>query len=105
MPELSFMKRYFILFIFLLSIASVATAQTTVNGIVTDAFTHEALSGVVVSVADSGSTTVLGTTNSTGRFDISSTQNQLLRLSMIGYTPRIVKNTTNGGKLTINVTM
>lgn len=106
MPELFFMKRYFILLIFLFSIASVTTAQTTVSGTVTDEFTHEALSGVVISVADSGSTnTVLGKTNDAGKFEITSPPNQLLRFSIIGYTSRMIKNNTNGGKLTINVAM
>ncbi|MGN6397745.1 MAG: TonB-dependent receptor [Mucilaginibacter sp.] len=100
------MKRYFIPFIFLFFLVSAAIAQTTISGTVTDTFTHEALAGVVISVSDSSTTSAaLGKTNSTGKFEISAAQNQLLRFSMIGYTARIVKNNTSAGKLTINITM
>jgi iron complex outermembrane receptor protein len=58
-----------------------------VHGTVTDARTHEAVPGVLISNADDGKT--LTTTNAKGKFEFQTTGIKTLRFSMIGFNDKI----------------
>jgi outer membrane receptor protein involved in Fe transport len=101
------MKRYFVLILFYF-IANATSAQRIISGTVTDAVTHEALPGVIVSSMDSAatSTTVVKTFGQTtvhGRFNCTVTDHQRIKFSMMGYTTKIAAQ-PQGNTLNIELT-
>src|ERR1700744_4985414 len=95
------MKRYLTLSIFLL-IASLSFAQA-IKGTVTDATTHEALPNVMITSADSSSSSHkdLARTNASGKFEINVQGISRIRFSMIGYTAKIIILDNSPGDLNI----
>ena len=77
------MKKYYI-FIFLNLLASAAFSQ--IKGTVTDAVTHEALTGAVIS----DGTKSLTQTNTRGEFSVAQSSLTTIKVSMVGYTPRTI---------------
>ncbi|WP_158827386.1 TonB-dependent receptor [Mucilaginibacter lacusdianchii] len=87
------MKRYYLSFIFFLSLISNAYCQQ-LTGIVTDAITHEPLPGVTVTSADSAqSTKVSAVTDRRGMFVIK--KSTALKFAMIGYESKKMQVTGN----------
>ncbi|MEO8887523.1 MAG: TonB-dependent receptor [Mucilaginibacter sp.] len=93
------MKSYFILFIFLFF--SIAAKSQTIQGSVTDAVTHEPLSGVSITAAN---TTVY--TNAKGLFNVPAAGNAVIKFSMVGYIPQTINpaNLKPGDPLNISLT-
>jgi iron complex outermembrane receptor protein len=81
------MKLLTLLYILLCFAPALCFGQSNVHGTVTDARTHEAVPGVLISNADDGKT--LTTTNAKGKFELETTGIKTLRFSMIGFNDRI----------------
>jgi iron complex outermembrane receptor protein len=84
-----FMKLLTLLYIYILLCFAPALCfgQSNVHGTVTDARTHEAVPGVLISNADDGKT--LTTTNAKGKFTLQTEGIKNLRFSMIGFNDKI----------------
>jgi iron complex outermembrane receptor protein len=84
-----FMKLLTLLYIYILLCFAPALCfgQSNMHGTVTDARTHEAIPGVLISNADNGKT--LATTNAKGKFELETTGIKNLRFSMIGFNDKI----------------
>lgn len=85
------MKRYLILFITFILIKTLAYGQTTIQGTITDANTHEAIAGASICNADVQNSTKLGMTNSKGHFSINVQGITRLKFAMVGYSTRIIE--------------
>lgn len=85
------MKRYLILFITFILIKTLAYGQTTIQGTVTDANTHEAISGASICNADVATGAKLGMTNTKGHFSINAQGITRLKFAMVGYSARIIE--------------
>jgi outer membrane receptor protein involved in Fe transport len=85
------MKRYLILFITFILIKTLAYGQTTIQGTVTDANTHEAIAGASICNADVQNSAKLGMTNAKGHFSINARGITLLKFAMVGYSARIIE--------------
>jgi iron complex outermembrane receptor protein len=83
------MKLLTLLYIYILLCFAPALCfgQSNVHGTVTDARTHEAVPGVLISNADDGKT--LTTTNAKGKFTLQTEGIKNLRFSMIGFNDKI----------------
>ena len=100
------MKHYYLLPVLIL--ATLTTfGQTTIKGIVTDAYTHEALPGATISLTDSGATAlkVLGKTDKSGKFAIDYNAARLLKFSMMGYSSRLVNVKAEGKNNYVNISL
>src|ERR1700754_1579518 len=84
------MKKYLILFILFISLQNLAVGQTTIQGTITDANTHEALSGASVCDADAANGAKLATTNAKGHFKINAQGVTRLKFAMVGYSAAII---------------
>lgn len=87
------MKRYFILFILFTLIGPLAYSQTILRGTITDAFTHEGLSNVLITNADVSNTNTskaLTQSNARGKFEVDIQGIKSIRFSMIGYTSKVM---------------
>jgi iron complex outermembrane receptor protein len=89
------MRKFLLFLIFYIPL--ILRAQSTINGTVVDAITHEPLPGVSVSSGDSsGSKATVGTmTNRKGQFSLA--YSTRLRIFMMGYTTQII-DVGNDGK-------
>ncbi|MDR6944940.1 TonB-dependent receptor [Mucilaginibacter pocheonensis] len=85
------MKKYLSLLILLLSIYTRLYSQTTLQGTVTDAYTHEALAGASVCEAGTGNGVKLSTTNARGHFTANAGGITKLKFVMVGYNARIIE--------------
>ncbi|UOE47605.1 TonB-dependent receptor [Mucilaginibacter sp. SMC90] len=85
------MKRYLILFITFILIKTLAYGQTTIQGTVTDANTHEAISGASICNADVATGAKLGMTNTKGHFSINAQGITRLKFAMVGYSAHIIE--------------
>lgn len=86
------MKRYFFYLLFFI-VPSLAFAQKVLQGTVTDAITHEPLTGVVVSSAGADLNVFkdLGQTNAQGKYNLNLPEGTVkIRFSMTGYTAKVV---------------
>ncbi|GAA3976249.1 TonB-dependent receptor [Mucilaginibacter dorajii] len=92
------MKKLFSLTIFLILFLIRAYSQT--NVIVTDANTHEAISGAMI--ANAVNNAKLGTTNANGRYTIAQQNISKIKVSMVGYTTQTVN--INGVKADVTLT-
>jgi iron complex outermembrane receptor protein len=81
------MKLLTLLYSLLCFAPALCFGQSNMHGTVTDARTHEAIPGVLISNADDGKT--LTTTNAKGKFELETTGIKTLRFSMIGFNDRI----------------
>ncbi|MDB5128166.1 TonB-dependent receptor [Mucilaginibacter sp.] len=82
------MKLLTLLYILLCFAPALCFGQSNnLHGTVTDARTHEAVPGVLISNADDGKT--LTTTNAKGKFELETTGIKNLRFSMIGFNDKI----------------
>jgi outer membrane receptor protein involved in Fe transport len=96
------MKRYLILFITFILIKTLAYGQTTIQGTVTDANTHEAIAGASICNADVQNSAKLGMTNAKGHFSINARGITLLKFAMVGYSARIIEvSAIKGQKLDV----
>jgi len=100
------MKRYFYS-ILLYFIYTSCFAQGNIQGIVTDAVTHEPLRSVIISQAEktqSASGVTLTQTNAKGKFNIASTGVNSIRFTMIGYTANVIRiSGFTGGMLNVEL--
>ena len=92
------MKKLFSLSIFLILFLTRAYSQ--INVIVTDANTHEAIAGAMISNAVNDAK--LGTTNANGRYTIAQQNISQIKVSMVGYTTQTVN--VNGVKADVTLT-
>ncbi|WP_413669199.1 TonB-dependent receptor [Mucilaginibacter sp. Mucisp86] len=96
------MKRYLILLITFILIKTLAYGQTTIQGTVTDAITHEAIAGASICNADVQNSAKLGMTNAKGHFSINTQGIGRLKFAMVGYSARIIEaSAIKGQKLDI----
>lgn len=96
------MKRYLILLITFTSLKTLAYGQTTIQGTITDAITHEAIAGASICNADVQNSAKLGMTNAKGHFSINAQGVTRLKFAMVGYSARIVEvSTIKGQKLDV----
>jgi iron complex outermembrane receptor protein len=99
------MKRYLIC-ILLYFATNLAYGQTALHGTITDAITHEPLTGVMICNADStGSATIkpLAYTDANGRFSISISTTPALKFAMLSYTSKVVRLQT--GQTMLNLSL
>ncbi|MFC0515006.1 TonB-dependent receptor [Mucilaginibacter angelicae] len=92
------MKRYLILFITFILFKTLAFGQTTIQGTVTDANTHEAIAGASICNADIQNSAKLGMTNAKGHFSINVQGVTRLKFAMVGYSARIIEVPTMKGQ-------
>jgi iron complex outermembrane receptor protein len=92
------MKLYLILLILFLSTLTPVFSQTTLQGTITDANTHEALVGASICNVDVANGAKLATTNAKGRFTINAQGITRLKFAMIGYNARIIEVTALKGQ-------
>ncbi|SEO70072.1 Outer membrane receptor proteins, mostly Fe transport [Mucilaginibacter gossypiicola] len=96
------MKRYLILLITFILIKTLAYSQTTIQGTVTDAITHEAIAGASICNADVQNSAKLGMTNAKGHFSINAQGITRLKFAMVGYSALIIEvSAIKGQKLDI----
>ncbi|WEA00221.1 TonB-dependent receptor [Mucilaginibacter sp. SJ] len=96
------MKRYLILFITFILVKTLAFGQTTIQGTVTDANTHEAIAGASICNADAATGAKLGMTNAKGHFSINAQDVNRLKFAMVGYSARIIEvSAIKGQKLDV----
>jgi len=96
------MKRYLILLITFILIKTLAYGQTTIQGTVTDAITHEAIAGASICNADVQNSAKLGMTNAKGHFSINAQGITRIKFAMVGYSARIIEvSAIKGQKLDI----
>ncbi|MGF7075628.1 TonB-dependent receptor [Mucilaginibacter sp. 3215] len=96
------MKRYLILFIIFILVKTLALGQTTIQGTVTDANTHEAIAGASICNADAATGAKLGMTNAKGHFSINAQDVNRLKFAMVGYSARIIEvSAIKGQKLDV----
>jgi len=97
------MKPYFF-YLFFFVFSSVAYSQNQLEGIVTDAITHEPLPAVVISAANTGQNTFkdLGQTNAQGKYNLKLPDGtDRIRFSMTGYSTQMVKSAVS----TLNISL
>ncbi|HEX8022908.1 TonB-dependent receptor, partial [Mucilaginibacter sp.] len=96
------MKRYLILLITFILIKTLAYGQTTIQGTVTDAITHEAIAGASICNADVQNSAKLGMTNAKGHFSINAQGITRFKFAMVGYSARIIEvSAIKGQKLDV----
>jgi outer membrane receptor protein involved in Fe transport len=96
------MKRYLILFITFILIKTLAYGQTTIQGTITDANTHEAIAGASICNADAQNSAKLGMTDAKGHFNINVEGITRLKFTMVGYSARVIEvSSIKGQKLDI----
>ncbi|WPU97591.1 TonB-dependent receptor [Mucilaginibacter sp. cycad4] len=96
------MKRYLILFITFILIKTLAYSQTTIQGTITDAITHEAIAGASICNADAATGAKLGMTNAKGHFSINAQGITRLKFAMVGYSAHIIEvSAIKGQKLDV----
>jgi iron complex outermembrane receptor protein len=94
------MKRFLILLIIFTLIKTLAYSQTTIQGTITDAITHEAISGASICKTDATNGQKLGMTNSKGHFNINVESIAQIKFAMVGYNTQIIDvSTLKGQKL------
>ena len=93
-----FMKPSILLYILLCLAPALLHGQSTLNGTVTDARTHEAIAGVMIGNIDDGRH--LTQTDAKGRFSLNTTSIKAIRLRMIGFSD---KTYTISGASTIEI--
>ncbi|TSD63456.1 TonB-dependent receptor [Inquilinus sp. KBS0705] len=82
-----FMKPSILLYIMLCFAPAFCFGQSSLNGTVTDARTHEAIAGVLITNADD--VTPLAQTNAKGKFSIPTGGIKAIRLTMVGFTDKV----------------
>jgi outer membrane receptor protein involved in Fe transport len=96
------MKRYLILLITFTLLKTLTYGQTTIQGTVTDANTHEAIAGASICNADVQNSAKLGMTNAKGHFSINAQGITRLKFAMVGYSARIIEvSAIKGQKLDV----
>ncbi|WP_121809398.1 TonB-dependent receptor [Mucilaginibacter kameinonensis] len=96
------MKRYLILLITFILTKTLAYGQTTLQGTVTDAITHEAIAGASICKADAKTGEKLGMTNAKGHYSINVQGISQIKFAMVGYSARIVEvSAIKGSKLDV----
>ena len=83
------MKISTLLYILLWFVPGISFAQNALTGTVTDARTHEAVQGVMISNAVNGK--LLTTTNAKGKFALATDSLKTLRFSMVGFNTKTYK--------------
>ncbi|WP_114936779.1 TonB-dependent receptor [Mucilaginibacter endophyticus] len=96
------MKRYLILLITFILTKTLAYGQTTLQGTVTDAITHEAIAGASICKTDAKTGEKLGMTNAKGHYSINVQGISQIKFAMVGYSARIVEvSAIKGSKLDV----
>jgi outer membrane receptor protein involved in Fe transport len=79
-----------------------AYGQSTIQGTVTDANTHEAIAGASICNADAQNSAKLGMTNTKGHFNINAQGITRLKFAMVGYSARVIEvSAIKGQKLDV----
>lgn len=102
------MKRYFTLFLFFSCLTTLTYSQTHLKGTVVDGLTHEGLSKVLITNADTLAGTAaknLAQTDAKGKFEIDTYGIKSLRFSMIGYTSKTVNISTATTTAILNINL
>ncbi|QEM11563.1 TonB-dependent receptor [Mucilaginibacter rubeus] len=96
------MKRYLILLITFILTKTLTYGQTTLQGTVTDAITHEAIAGASICKTDAKTGEKLGMTNAKGHYSINVQGITQIKFAMVGYSARIVEvSVVKGQKLDV----
>lgn len=85
------MKRYLVLLITFILTKTLVYGQTTIQGTVTDAITHEAIAGASICKADAQTGEKLGMTNAKGHYSINIQGITQIKFAMVGYSARVVE--------------